>query len=126
MPTESKSQDHLAAASKGSATHAVYNIPATTGLDPITLFVEDHQPGQGSLVVRCYGCAWACYWGAMGSGSTVLQFVLRVDAGYVANCLMQSRRQFITSRGAEKREMDYLTRICESVRAFAAAQGTAQ
>jgi hypothetical protein len=94
-------------------------IPASAGLDPITVMIEDHEPGRGRLYVYCWGCAWSAWWGAMGGGKGVLDFVARVDAGYLANNLISGRRQFITSRKAEEREMTYLERISHEVVLFA-------
>lgn len=89
--------------------------------DPIHVMIRDIQPSQGSITVEVFGCAWSCYWGAMGSGYDVRRFVASCDEGYLANCLIRGRRQFISSKASEKREMTYLesiaTNIIEALRA---------
>lgn len=102
-----------------SVAHVIQCPP--NGLDPIALFIDDFEPGRGRLTVECYGCAWSCFWGAMGRGSSVLRFLASCDADYVANCLIRGRRQFISSKQHERREFAYLKRICEAVVAFAGA-----
>ena len=79
--------------------------------DPIHVFIRDIQPGQGTLSVSVFSCAWSSYWGAMGPGSDVRKFVASCDEGYLANSLIQGRRQFISSRKNEDRETAYLEKI---------------
>lgn len=62
-------------------------IEGAPNLDPITVTIEDYEPGKGKLTVECYGKSWTAYWGAMGSGSTVAEFIGSMDSDYVANCL---------------------------------------
>lgn len=101
-----------------------FRISDAPAFDPITVYLEDHEPGRGTLTLRCFDRAWTCYWGSMGGGATLGEFMSRVDAGYIANCLMRGNRGVITKRQAEDRDMAYLTRICETVKA-ALAQGAA-
>ncbi len=101
-----------------------FRITDVQALDPITVYLEDHEPGRGTLTVRCFDRAWTCYWGSMGGGATLAEFMRRVDAGYIANCLMRGTRAAITKRQIEDRDMAYLTRICEAVKA-ALAMGAA-
>jgi len=86
----------------------VVRIPAGKSLDPVTVFLEDLGPGQGGVTVTCYGEAWACTWGAMGE-LTVREFVVSVDAGYLAGCLIRGR--------GSKRQADeaYVVRIASAV-----------
>ena len=94
---------------------------------PAVLYVASRErirSGRGTLTLRCFDRAWTCYWGSMGGGATLGEFMSRVDAGYIANCLMRGNRGVITKRQAEDRDMAYLTRICETVKA-ALAQGAA-
>lgn len=83
-------------------------------LDPITVIMRDIEPGRGELIVVHYGCAWSAHWGATGTG-TLREFLRRVSADYVANCMLSARRSFITSRQAEEREDRYLQRIVQAV-----------
>lgn len=83
-------------------------------LDPITVIMRDIEPGRGELIIAHYGYAWQAYWGATGH-DTLREFLLRVSADYVANCMLSARRSFITSRQAEEREDRYLQRIVQAV-----------
>lgn len=84
-------------------------------LDPVTVFMTDIEPGRGSIIVECFGLAWTCYWGGMGSVSTVRQFLASIDSSYLAFCLIRGRGQFPTNQRTHKREVEYLTRIAEAV-----------
>jgi hypothetical protein len=83
-------------------------------LDPITVFIENGAPGKGQITLRCYGRAWAAYWGGMGDGNTVQRFLLEVSADYAANCLIRGNNG-IMLKSAEKRELAYVTAIVEAV-----------
>lgn len=52
-------------------------------LDPVTVFIEDHEPGKGEITFKCYGQSWSAYWGGM-SGMTVMEFFLSCDDHYLA------------------------------------------
>jgi hypothetical protein len=55
-------------------------------LDPITVFIEDIEPGKGKITIECYGKSWSYYWGGMG-GHNVTKFFSTVSVDYIANCL---------------------------------------
>lgn len=57
-----------------------------TGLDPISVFLEDFKPGQGKLTVECFGDAWSHYWGGMGERDFV-GFLTTANADYIAGKL---------------------------------------
>ena len=40
-------------------------ISEVQGLDPITVFLEDYEPGKGKITVSCWGKSWTAYWGGM-------------------------------------------------------------
>lgn len=86
------------------------------GLDPITAYLEDHEPGRGTLTVRCFDRAWTCYWGGMGNGKSLVQFIASVDAGYIAGCLVRGVRGIITKREVEYREEAYVQRIAQALK----------
>ena len=46
---------------------------------------------------------------------TLREFVRRVSADYVAGTMIRGRRQYITNRKAEDREVEYLQRIVQAV-----------
>ncbi len=55
-------------------------------LDPVTVYLEDFEPGQGKITIECFGQSWSSYWGAM-RGHTVAQFFCSCDESYLSNCL---------------------------------------
>lgn len=69
-------------------------------LDPIRVYWDDVGPGQGHVTITCYGCAWTCYFNAMGV-QTIRQFFAGSDIDYLAGALghaqhlMQRRRDFV-------------------------------
>lgn len=40
------------------------------GLDTITVFWRNWEPGKGEVTIYCYGSAWTAYFGAM-AGNTI-------------------------------------------------------
>lgn len=94
-----------------------FRISDVKGLDPITVYFDDHEPGRGTLTVRCFDRAWTCYWGSMGDGSDLARFIGRsVDAGYIANCLARGNLSVITKRQIEYLQDAYLLRIAQAVK----------
>lgn len=69
----------------------VVRIPrhAELRLDPITLYLEDEEPGRGRAVITCYDQAWTCRWGGMGTERTVAQFLAIVDRYYLADNMVR-------------------------------------
>ncbi len=61
-------------------------ITEVRGLDPITVMLENFEPGKGKITIECFGESWSASWGAM-SGDTVQQFVCRTDDHYLAKNL---------------------------------------
>lgn len=68
-----------------------FTIFDADGFDPILVVFQDLGDGRGRLLIECYGWAWACYWGAMGT--TVRDFVDQCHAGYVADRLTNNQRR---------------------------------
>jgi len=56
-------------------------------LDPIRVTLDDLGPGQGRINIECYGKAWASYWGSMGEETTIAEFFVSCDNGYLINRL---------------------------------------
>lgn len=67
-------------------------------LDPITVFLEDFQPGKGRIVIECYGKSWSSYWGAMGDD--IATFFCRCDEHYIAKNLSGSIQEEINDFAA--------------------------
>lgn len=57
-------------------------------LDPVTVFLEDHEPGRGSITIRCHANSWAASWGAMGQDRKVAQFVRSCGADYLIGAMV--------------------------------------
>jgi hypothetical protein len=83
-------------------------------LDPVTVFIEDFEPGRGQLTVVCWGRAWTHFWGAMGNGSNVARFVSKASTGYIVDKLMLTRD--VMFKSAEHREERWLTQIVEALK----------
>lgn len=77
------------------------------GLDPVTVITRDIGPGQGSILVECYGQAWSAYWGGMGP-RTVRQFVASCDDDYIVDRMQSGQK-------ATKAQRAYLSRIIKAV-----------
>jgi len=67
-------------------------ITGVDGLDPITVFLEDHEPGRGSLTIRCHQQSWSGAWGAMGEGRKVADFVRSCTPDYLIGSLYPQLR----------------------------------
>lgn len=124
--------------------HEVINIPAQKGLDPITVFLKDYEPGRGEITITCYGDAfggsWTNFWGAMGKDRGIREFFLSCDNGYLLSKLgapseplkaTEARDYGITSKPELDRIREqhqnwrarnkYIIRIIEAVRVALAA-----
>lgn len=55
-------------------------------LDPISVILENYEPGKGKIIIECCGKSWSSFWSAM-SGRTVEEFFIRCDEGYLADNL---------------------------------------
>lgn len=86
-----------------------FTITDVKGLDPVTVFLRDIEPGKGQIIIECYCDAWAAYWGAMGK-ETVAEFVASATIDYVVNRLQSDKHK------QAKGYRDYLTRIVDTVR----------
>ena len=65
-----------------------YVITGFGDLDAVTVYVTNYKPGQGKLVIECYGESWAHFWGAMGE-RTLQKFVLQAENEYLAMKLIR-------------------------------------
>lgn len=85
-------------------------ITEAPALDPIIVIFQDIGPGQGRLIVECFGSAWATYWGGMGD-RTVKEFIRSCNSDYIANRLWPEKQR------RTKAGYAYLMRIVDAVRA---------
>lgn len=51
-------------------------------LDPVTVILEDFEPGKGKIIIECYRQSWSSYWGGM-SGRTIAQFFSDCGSDYL-------------------------------------------
>lgn len=83
-------------------------IEGIQALDPVTVLMEDMQPGIGRVTIICWGKVWTSFWGGM-SGDNIRQFLLRTDDCYIANNLWNDQRP-------KKADKAYLLRIISAVK----------
>ncbi|MEW8120047.1 MAG: hypothetical protein AB2792_23040 [Candidatus Thiodiazotropha sp.] len=69
-----------------------YVLTELDRIDPVTVYVTNYQPGQGKVVIECYGEAWTAYWGAMGD-NTLQQFFVTCDNDYILNKMLKNTMQ---------------------------------
>lgn len=70
-----------------TSTITKLKISGVPRLDPVSVFIEDFEPGRGEITIKCYDRSWTAYWGSMGRGNSVAQFLQRVTPEYAAGCL---------------------------------------
>ena len=102
---------------RGMTTPSVscYRVDDVPELDPITVYVENYEPGRGRMVVTCYASAWTAFWGAMGVGSTLEEFVASCSPDYVAD-------NMVWGTDAKKPARQYADKVAAAVVAFFRAQ----
>lgn len=100
-----------------SAKTEAFTIFDAPKLDPVTVVLQDLGPGNGRLIVECYGLAWSAYWGAMGDRN-VRQFVTECGADYIVSKIAPSDRRL------RKSDEAYLTRIVEATQAALRSNGS--
>lgn len=92
-------------------------------LDPVTAFLQDFEPGRGQLTLVCWGRAWTHFWGAMGNGSTLRDFLLGASSCYIVGKLMLPRDVLL--KRAEPREERWLSQIVEAMKRELRERGSA-
>lgn len=55
-------------------------------LDPITVYLENPEPGRGTITIRCWDACWSASWPSM-SGRRVEEFFVTRDDHYLAKNL---------------------------------------
>lgn len=79
-------------------------------LDPVRVYFENYELGQGRITITCYGRAWTCAWFSMGE-RTIQQFFASCNHDY----LLQNLCIQITTKKLQKTEDKYLMRIINAV-----------
>ena len=82
-------------------------ITGAPALDPIRVITQDLGPGQGRIIIECYGKAWGSYWPSMGDRN-IRKFVSECDPGYLEIQLHQGAN-------ISKGNRAYLTRIITAI-----------
>lgn len=59
-------------------------------LDPVTIYLENFEPGRGRITITCFRKSWSASWPAMG-GRSVEQFFISCDDEYLAGNLSTCR-----------------------------------
>lgn len=80
-------------------------------LDPITVFLEDFDNGNGKITVSCFGKSWTAHWPAMGKNTTVSEFFINSNPQYIIGYFSPSLRKGRYS--PEKTELLAKKRIIE-------------
>ena len=103
---------------KPAASVEVLVIPEKAGLDQITVYWHNYEPGKGMVTLVCWGCAWNCYFGGM-LGETIQEFFLRVGTDYLVPKLG------VTRWLKKSRHHDaYLKKLIDAVKSHLRDQGT--
>jgi len=55
-------------------------------LDPLTVILDNFEPGRGKIIIECFGESWSASWAAMGK-RTIAQFFCNCDEHYLAKNL---------------------------------------
>lgn len=66
-------------------------------LDPITVYLDNPEPGRGTITIRCWDACWTAGWPSM-SGRSVEEFFVARDDDYLAKNL-SSIQEEVTAEG---------------------------
>lgn len=67
-------------------------------LDPVSVIVENYNPGQGKIIIECYGATWSSYWGSM-SNMTVEKFFSVSPTDYLVEKLAPTLDSMVPDDG---------------------------
>lgn len=59
-----------------------FRVTDVENLDPVTIMLEDFEPGKGKIVIECWGRSWSSFWPAMG-GRTISEFFTSCNDDYL-------------------------------------------
>lgn len=95
-------------------------ITEAKNLDPVSVYLEDFEPGKGKIIIECYGKSWSSYWGAM-SGRTISEFFFDANNDYLACKLANGIQSRVYESpddeiGEPNHHYEYLCRIIDAVR----------
>ena len=92
-------------------------------LDPITVYLEDFELGQGKITIDCWGKSWTSFWGAMG-GRNIAQFFCNCNDSYLINNFDGSIQKLEPDYETFEKEMRQ--KICEMRRDDSISKGLAR
>ena len=58
-----------------------YEITDVSGLDPIHVILREYEPGQGRIIIYCFGLTLSYYWGSMSKD--LKSFFIDASTGYI-------------------------------------------
>lgn len=65
-------------------------------LDPITVYLDNPEPGRGWITIRCWDACWAAGWPSM-AGRRVEEFFVERDDHYLAKALSSTPAEVAAS-----------------------------
>lgn len=74
---------------RNTETYVLTNLE---GLDPVTVYVTNYEPGKGKIVIECYGESWANYWGGMRD-MDLQHFFCSCDNDYILRKFLSKTHQ---------------------------------
>lgn len=84
-------------------------------LDTINLYIENFGPGQGRIVVECFGQAWSHYWSHMGEDMTIETFLPTCEPDYVARKLYAGHEREPDFDEISRKTGESITHECEMI-----------
>ena len=85
-------------------------------IETTDVILQDYEPGRGKIIISDdnYGYNFSYFWGAMGEGSNLREFLCRINSSYFVNKLssrtngeFDSKRTFANVRKYIREEMSY-------------------
>ena len=74
------------------------------------MIVENYNPGEGKILIECYGDSWSAFWGGMGSKS-LEEFFISCDTSYLSKKLCSDLPSTVVDEGKLKPQaQEYVTK----------------
>lgn len=70
-------------------------VTEVKSMDPVRIYIEDHDKGVGRIVITCYGRAYTYFWSGMGN-TTMAEFFSGCNIDYLASKLDPGTNSTIT------------------------------
>jgi hypothetical protein len=82
------------------STVRTLKISELENLDPISVYLENFEPGKGKITIECYGKSWSSYWPAMGG--TIEEFFMGISEDYAVNNLQHMSSRIFDDEATER------------------------